>query len=162
MKTKRAIAGVAIVGVALMLLSLGATAYGAGGFRRGYGMRGGLSVLNHRLLRAVDITDEQKDQIREIKRAHRETYRTYRSDLRGIRQEMNAVLFNSGAVEEADLSPQIERIVEIRRKLTEEMIRVALKVRAVLTPEQLAKLAELSERLQALRTEARSLLQGSQ
>jgi hypothetical protein len=68
-------------------------------------------------------------------------------------------LFAPGDVRAEDLTSQIQRVAQLREQLMQEGLKVALEVRAVLTPQQLAKATELKERMRALHTEMRELLQ---
>jgi Spy/CpxP family protein refolding chaperone len=62
-------------------------------------------------------------------------------------------------VQAADLQPLLERINQLRDQLARGSATTALVVRAVLTPEQLARVAQTKERLSQLREEMRQLMQ---
>jgi Spy/CpxP family protein refolding chaperone len=51
----------------------------------------------------------------------------------------------------------VQRLTQLREQLMQEGVKVALQVRAVLTPEQLAKASELKSRMKSLHTEMRNL-----
>lgn len=59
-----------------------------------------------------------------------------------------------------DLSPLLQEVDQFRGELSRESAQVALEIRGVLTPEQLAKAAQHYQRLGELRTEVRKLLRG--
>jgi len=59
-----------------------------------------------------------------------------------------------------DLKPQLDEIAGLRRQLMEQGIKTALAIRKVLTPEQLAKVAELKQRMDKLHAEMRELMGG--
>jgi Spy/CpxP family protein refolding chaperone len=110
------------------------------------------------LLKGVDLTAEQKTQVREIMSAQRKTLRTQFEQLRTAHEEMANKLLTPGEVKEEDFTPQIQRITQLREQLMREGLHVMLAVRKVLTPEQLAKAVQLKERMQALHNEMRGLL----
>jgi hypothetical protein len=62
-------------------------------------------------------------------------------------------------VQAADLQPQLQRISQLRDQLAQDSASAALEVRAVLMPEQLARVAQKKERLRQLREEMRQLMQ---
>ena len=64
-----------------------------------------------------------------------------------------------GPVQAADPQPQLQRISQRRDQLARDSASAALEVRAVLTPEQLARVAQTKERLRQLREEMRQLMQ---
>ena len=59
-----------------------------------------------------------------------------------------------------DLKPQLDEIAGLRRQLMEQGVKTALAIRKVLTPEQLAKVAELKQRMDKLHAEMRELMGG--
>jgi Spy/CpxP family protein refolding chaperone len=52
----------------------------------------------------------------------------------------------------------MQRMAQLREQLAQEGLKVALEVRAVLTPEQLIKAGEIKDRMRALHSEMRGLL----
>ena len=81
------------------------------------------------------------------------------AQLRGAQAELGQKLLAPGPVQAADLQPLLQRIGQLRAQLAQDSATAALEVRAVLTPEQLARVAQTKERLSQLREEMRLLLQ---
>jgi Spy/CpxP family protein refolding chaperone len=152
MKAKWKVIGIGLVATSLM----SATVYGRPGFRRG-----GHGMIPHRVLKALDLTAEQQDKVNEIKTAHRQRFRELFSQLRTVRREMAGKLFSPGDVTAESMANQVQEVTNLRGQITQEGLTVALKVRALLTSEQLARSAEISERMRELRAEMRSLYDGS-
>jgi Spy/CpxP family protein refolding chaperone len=109
------------------------------------------------VLKGVDLTDEQEKQVHGIMAAHRATFRTLFSELQSAHKDVADKLFAPGDVRAEDLTVQMQRVAQLREQLMREGLKVALEVRGLLTPEQLAKAAELKERIRELRTEMRGL-----
>ncbi|MBI3329742.1 MAG: Spy/CpxP family protein refolding chaperone [Nitrospinae bacterium] len=124
--------------------------------------RGGPGRLLPLVLRGVNLTDEQKARVKEIVTAHRPTFREIAGQLRVAHQELADKLFGPDAIQEADLTPQVQRVAQLRQQLMQEGLKVAMEVRGVLTPEQLAQAFQLKDRMRALRTEMRGLFGGGQ
>jgi Spy/CpxP family protein refolding chaperone len=167
MKTKWKIVGVVgLVGIALLAWALAfAPAYGHGRFGRGGShemMWGGHDSLSSRLLRGLDLTEEQYAKVREIQEAHQPKFRELWSQMYTVRKEMIDTLFSSGEVAETDLQSHVKQLGTLREQLMQEGLMMALEVRAVLTPEQLAKAVELKDRMQKLHDEMRSLFHKDQ
>ena len=125
-------------------------------------MGGGPGKLLPLVLKGVDLTPEQQTQVKEIVVAHRPTFRGLVSQLREAHKELADKLFAPETVQEADLTPQVQRVIQLRQQLMQEGLKVALEVRGVLTPEQLAKASQLKDRMRALRTEMRGIFGESQ
>ena len=154
---RRAIAGI------LLLVALSATpalAQSPGhesSAMRGSGGRGDGELWL--MIRAANLTPEQQTRVRAILSAHRATARPLIEQLRQAQQELGGKLLAPGPVQAADLQPQLQRIGQLRDQLAQDSAGAALEVRAVLTPEQLARVAQTKERLRQLREEMRQLMQ---
>jgi Spy/CpxP family protein refolding chaperone len=109
------------------------------------------------VLKGIDLTDAQETQVREIMAAHRATFRALFSELQVAHKDVADKLFAPGEVQAEDLTTQLQRVAQLREQLMQEGLKVALEVRGLLTPEQLAKAAELKERMRALHAEMRGL-----
>lgn len=109
------------------------------------------------LLRGLDLTDEQKTQIRTIMANNRGKLRPLFQQLRAAHEEVANKLLAPGDVSRSDVLPQLQQMEQLRGQLMEEGLAVMLEVRKVLTPEQLTKAAQLKEKMQALHQEMRGL-----
>jgi Spy/CpxP family protein refolding chaperone len=149
--------------VSIVVLSVwAATVYGQP--RQGMGAMGpsrmmedGPGMLLPLVLKGIDLTEEQEKRVREVMAAHRATFRILFSELQEAHRDMADRLFAPGTVQAEDLTAQIQQIALLRTQLTQEGLQVALEVRGLLTPEQLAKAAEIKDRMRALHTEMRGL-----
>ena len=111
------------------------------------------------LLQGAGLTDEQKARVREIVAAHRPTFRTLFGQLRAAQDGLADKLFAGAQTDE--LASYAQRVAQLREQIQQEGLKVALEARAVLTPEQLTKAAQLRTRIQTLRAEIKSLLEES-
>lgn len=126
------------------------------------GMRGAMGRTDGELwlmIRSANLTPEQQAKVHEILSTHRATTRPIVEQLRQAQQELGAKLLAPGPLQPADLQPQLGRIGQLRDQLAQDGAQAALDVRAVLTPEQLARAAQTKDRLTQLREEMRQLLQ---
>jgi Spy/CpxP family protein refolding chaperone len=126
------------------------------GMRWGMGRPDGELAL---MIRAGNLTPEQQAKVRGILSAHRAGTRTVIEQLRQAQQELGAKLLAPGPIQTGDIQPQLERISRLRDQLAQDSAQAALEVRAVLTAEQLARVAQTKERLTQLREEMRQLMQ---
>jgi Spy/CpxP family protein refolding chaperone len=77
--------------------------------------------------------------------------------LKKAHESLTEKFFASGEVRAEDLTLQMQRVAQLREQLMQEGLKVALEVRGVLTPEQLAKAGEIKDRMKSLHSEMRSL-----
>jgi Spy/CpxP family protein refolding chaperone len=152
--------GLAGVLVGVLLLAAGgpalAQAPGRESSMRGGGRGDGELWL---MIRASNLTPEQQTRVRAILSAHRKSASPVVEQLRQAQQELGTKLLAPGQVQAADLQPQLQRISQLRDQLAQDSAAAALEVRAVLTPEQLARVAQTKDRLKQLREEMRQLMQ---
>lgn len=120
---------------------------------------GDAGMLLPLMLRSAELTPDQQAKVREVIAAHRATTRAIVQQLHQAQAELADKLFAAGAVQEADLAAPLQQIGQLRAQLLQASVRVALEVRTLLTPEQLAKAAQVKDRMRALESEMRQLLQ---
>ena len=158
MKKQLSIVGAGLVAFALSSVTVyGQSEFGMGGPERAMGDRPG--IMLPMMLRALNLTAEQRAQVQKIMATHRPTFQKLLSQLRAVQKEMADRLFVAGEVKEGDLASQAQRIAQLRNQLAQEGLNTVLEIRRVLTPEQLAKAAQLRKRMEALRDEMRSLFE---
>jgi len=129
---------------------------GGGPFGGGGGPDGGMMLPL--LLGKLDLTDSQHQQVHVILTAHRATFQSVFSQLRDAQQALEAKLLSTDPVQLADVAPQIQRIADLRKQILEQGVAIALEVRGVLTPQQLAHAADLHTQIAALRAQMRALV----
>jgi Spy/CpxP family protein refolding chaperone len=113
------------------------------------------------VLRHADLTPDQQAQIHKIMEADHENLRALFKQLQTANDRLTDKLFAPGAVQASDLTPQVQQIMQLRQQLMEQGVKTALAIRAVLKPEQLAKVSQLKDRMQKLQAEMHSVLEGS-
>jgi Spy/CpxP family protein refolding chaperone len=109
------------------------------------------------LLRALDLTADQHALIQEIRTNHRAAVQDLLTQLHAAQDNLANKLFAPGALQESHLMADTQQISQLRNQLAQERIRVMLEIRAVLTPDQLAKAAQLNQQMQSIRTQMRNL-----
>lgn len=101
---------------------------------------------HHRMmqrLEEVGVTDAQKEQIRSIMRESRPTMRPLVKQMIQERRALRDAI-HATPVNEAAIRAQAARVAQVQADLAVRRAHVSDKVRAVLTPEQAAKLKEMS------------------
>jgi protein CpxP len=106
---------------------------------KGHGHRG------DRLAKALDLSKEQKDQIKAIFRKHRDEIAPLRKEMVSERRELRN-LIQSDKPDEAVLREQAKKIAVTSGNLAVRRAKMAQEVRAVLTPEQIQKFRALQEK----------------
>lgn len=124
--------------------------------KRGFGKRGhfGKRFGGHggMMFRGLDLTDEQKAQMKAIRQASKETVKPIREQMKANRQKLQT-LSESGTFDQT----QVQAIAAQQGNLSAQMIvekeKVKVQMLNILTPEQKAKAAEMKAQFQQKREE---------
>ena len=131
---------------------------GPGGFHShwGHGREDGLGLgpLLHRL----NLTDAQRTQIQTILSQERESAGTLYQQLHSDKAALSEKFFAPGALQSADLEPQVQQLAAVQQQLLEQRIKTAVAIRNVLSAEQLSQAAQLKSQIQALHEQLHNLL----
>lgn len=93
--------------------------------------------------RAANLTPDQETKVRKILQDNRATFKDLSEQMRTAREGMVDKLLAPGQVSDADLAKQSREVAQIQQKMTQQHLKVALAVRAVMTPAQLQKLQKV-------------------
>jgi len=160
MKTLRNLVGVGLVVFSLMaaLTAYGWAGHGHGGHRFGHGGEG----FPFRMLKALNLTADQEAQVQAIRQAHEQNFKTLWQDLRSAKNTITTKLLTPGEITTEGLSGDTDRIAALTAQLVKERLAVGVEVRNILTPDQLARAAELVAKKKALREEWKNSLKNEQ
>lgn len=117
--------------------------------------RGGSLFL---LMRAAQLTSDQKTQVRSIMLANRSTFRDIFSQLGPLRQKLNSQLFSTGTADPALLN----QINSLRGQLEQARLNVFQQVWQLLNSAQQSQVASVYSQLQASNAQRRSVWQSLQ
>lgn len=153
--------GVVLVGALAVGLwtaaASGVAPAGMGGYGMGSG-HGGFGMMLPLFVKGAGLTEAQQAQVKQIVANHRPQFQGLVSQLRTAHTQLADKLYAPGPVKAEDLAPLTQQITQLRGQLAQEGLQVALEVRGVLTPEQLAKAGQTRKRFNELRAEMRGLL----
>jgi P pilus assembly/Cpx signaling pathway, periplasmic inhibitor/zinc-resistance associated protein len=134
------------IGVALIALTLigamaayGHRGHGHGGHKFGHGHGG----FPFRILRSLDLSEEQRAQIKTINEAHREAFAALWKEKRSVLNEVTDKMLAAGTVTPDTFASQADRLAALEARMFKEHMAVAVQVRNLLTPEQLSQAAKL-------------------
>ena len=105
----------------------------------------------------VGLSDEQRAKVREILARHHPAMHPLFDKLRRANEAFVERLLDPAA-KEADLEKLLRETVGVREELMRQGLEVALAVRAVMKPEQLAKAVELRNQMRELRKQMHDLM----
>jgi len=129
------IAGAVVLTAAVAVFSQGPQGPRPGGFRGGPGPRDGLGPMG----RDLNLTDDQKAQIKKINDSFRETEKALHDQLRTLHESEPDPM--SGGFDEAAVRAAAEARAKIQVELEVSHAKMMSQIAAVLTAEQKAQLA---------------------
>jgi Spy/CpxP family protein refolding chaperone len=121
---------------------------------RHHGRGGSLSLL----MRAAQLTPDQKTQVRSIMQANRSTFRDIFSQLSPLRQKLNSQLFSRGTADPTLLN----QINSLRGQLEQARLNVFQQIWQLLNSAQQSQVASVYSQLQASNAQRRSMWQSLQ
>lgn len=110
------------------------------------------------MLHGADLTSEQRAKVKTLMAANRGQLRTLFENLKRANDALASRLVGTAPVDAAALKPEVEKVAQARQALMEHGLQVALDLRAILTPEQLARVTEKRAKLDDLQRQMRQLM----
>jgi Spy/CpxP family protein refolding chaperone len=164
MKTKRMMVGTGALVIGLLVLNLMSSPLYAQASNADTQAMAGFTfgLLSPRLLNALNLTPDQVTKIEVQKKALTEANKAFVTEVTALRKEVADKLFGPNPATEADVARQITKIADLREKILREGFRIALEVRQVLRPDQLAKAATIRQQLLEIQGEVRGLFNENQ
>lgn len=147
-RTIAVIAGIVLVAGAVYSASALASSEGQRGFVRGHKGPGLRGMIMGRVARELNLTDQQKVEIKAIIEAERPRVEPLVRQLAATRRELREATAN-GQFDEAQVGALASRQGQTLAQLIVEKERVKSQVYGVLTPEQRAKAAEIINRIES-------------
>jgi Spy/CpxP family protein refolding chaperone len=121
-------------------------------------MHGDDVTFGRQLLHALNLTDDQKAQVREAFGTYRATVHPLWKEMRTTRQQLQDVLLNPNGLDSAALQTAQQHLAGAQADLLQARITLAQTLRGVLTPAQLTQAAHITQQLRALAEERHQLL----
>jgi Spy/CpxP family protein refolding chaperone len=143
------------VGLAVVTaLPVSAFAFGGhGGLGGGDGMMPMMMLLRH-----VNLTADQQTQIHQIMQANWQQSKPLVRQLHSIHEQIANQLLGSGNVTASNFTAMQNQEAQVRQQLEQNMLATALKIRGVLTPDQLSQASTLHSKLESLHQQMQALL----
>jgi Spy/CpxP family protein refolding chaperone len=110
------------------------------------------------LLQGVGLSDDQQKQVRDILKANHQALFANFEQLRTANQALADKLVSTDPVTEQDLQPLVDQVMRARQDIVTQGLKVVLQVRALLSPEQLARAAAVKAKMNDLRKQMHDLL----
>jgi Spy/CpxP family protein refolding chaperone len=112
--------------------------------------RGSVAWWENPVANGLTLSEEQKHRINHIVREHREQLATDRQDVERAERDLESV-FNADVVDFQRGRIVTEQLAKVRGQLTQDMVRMTLRLRSVLTAEQWKSLQDRNAAARSLK-----------
>jgi Spy/CpxP family protein refolding chaperone len=112
------------------------------------------------IMHQLNLTDAQKQQAHTIMEGAWARAKPVMDQMHSVHEQLAAQFLTSGTTA-AQLEPLVRQEEQLRAKLDSEHLNIALQVRNLLTPDQLAQAATLHTKLSALHEQEHEVMEGS-
>ncbi len=154
-----------MLGLALLGATTPALAFGFGdggpGFMGHHGGPGGEGPGKPLRLLVSQLTPEQRQQVRQIFVADRGSMRDTLKALHDAHEALADKMLSAGTVSDADIAPLVAKIATLHQQLLDHGTKLMLQIRAIATPDELAKAAATKQKLDDLHAQIRALMSES-
>ncbi len=127
-------------------------------FHHGCGRGPGGAMPMMMLMRHANLTPDQETQVHKIMEANFTEARPLMKQIHTIHEQIADKLMAPGTVNASDLAPLQTQENQLHQQLDQQMLAAALKIRGVLTPQQLAKAADMHTKMKALHSQMEALI----
>lgn len=110
------------------------------------------------LLRSANLSAEQRAQVQQILQSDQGQMHTLHQQFEKLHEQIAEKLLGTGRVSDADMKPLVAQASQLQQQMDANMIETAVAIRNILTPEQVAKLAQVHKQLQSLHSQIQSLM----
>jgi len=111
------------------------------------------------MLKGLNLTEAQRTQVKAIMKSHHQAIEPLREQLHNEHQQFATRLLTPGQVTVSDLTPIQQQTAQTEQQMRQEMLKAVVEVRAILTPEQLAKAGKIHQKMEQMHAEMRSLME---
>jgi len=111
---------------------------------KNHGSKGERSEFHDKILRKLNLTEEQKKKLAEMRKQEKESMRALREKVKAAREKFEQSL--NADVSSADLKNVHQNFQTAKTEMANARFEKILKIREILTPEQKKKFKELREK----------------
>lgn len=113
-------------------------------------------------LQAAHLSEDQQNQVDQIMRSNREQIRPLIQQLQAVHQQIADKLLAPGTITEGDLAPLEDQAAQLDAKIQRLALNASVKVRGLLTPDQVTRMAQFHQKMAALQAQMKKLMTSEQ
>lgn len=111
-------------------------------------------------LKQANLTSDQQTQLNSILQSGAAQAKPLLDQLHSINSQISAKLLQAETPSAADFTSLVQQAAQLQQQLQQQSVALALQVRSILTAEQLAQMAQLSQQMESLHSQMDALING--
>jgi hypothetical protein len=110
------------------------------------------------LLRAANLTSDQQGQVQTLMRASWTQNQQLHTQMRALHQQIVDRLASTASVSASDIAPLQQQIAQLRAQIDQQNIQTAIRIRGVLSADQLRQVSAANDQIKSLHEQMRTVL----
>jgi Spy/CpxP family protein refolding chaperone len=109
-------------------------------------------------LQAAHLTADQQNHVDQILQSNRAQTAPLIEQLGTVHEQIADKLLAAGKITEADLLPLENQAAQLDAQIQQQALNASVQIRAILTPEQISRMAQFHQKMAALQTQMKNLM----
>jgi hypothetical protein len=107
------------------------------------------------------LTADQQNQVNQILKSNASQTAPLIQQLQSIHEQIANRLLSSGTVSSEDLAPLEDQAAQLDAQIQQQALNASVQIRAILTPDQVSRMAAFRQKMAALQTQMDDLMRES-
>jgi hypothetical protein len=109
-------------------------------------------------MQAAHLTANQQNQVNQILQSNRAQTAPLIQQLQSIHEQIANKLLGAATVSASDLAPLEDQAAQLDAQIQQKALNASVQIRAILTPDQVARMAHFHQKMAALQAQMKSLM----
>ena len=112
-------------------------------------------------MKAAQLTADQQNQVNQILKSNASQTAPLIQQLQSIHEQIANRLLSSGTARSEDLAPLEDQAAQLDAQIQKQALNASVQIRAILTPDQVSRMAAFRQKMAALQTQMDDLMRES-
>ena len=110
------------------------------------------------MMQAAHLTADQQNQVNQIVQSNHSQTASLIQQLESVHEQIANKLLAPGTVSASDLAPLEEQAAQLDAQIQQQALNASVQIRVLLTPDQVARMAQFHEKMAILQAQMKSLM----
>ena len=109
-------------------------------------------------MQAAHLTTDQQKQVNQILQSNRSQTAPLIQQLQSVHEQIANKLLAPGTISASELAPLEDQAAQLDAQIQQQALAASVQIRAILTPDQVARMAQFHQKMSALQQQMKSLM----